>query len=112
MMTLDEKLGQLNLITPIAKTCPFTTNNRFEKIKDASAGNVFGLQSTPAGVHSRLALADSTRLKIPLLNGLDIIHGCQTVFPIPLGLSCTWDTTLIWKGKSYALKEGKNTIKL
>jgi beta-glucosidase len=42
-----------------------------------------------------LVLADSTRLKIPLLSGLDIIHGYKTVFPIPLGLSCSWDTTLI-----------------
>jgi beta-glucosidase len=94
-MTLDEKLGQLNLITPIAKTGPFATKNPFEKLKDASAGNVFGLHGTPASLHSRLALGDSTRLKIPMLSGLDIIHGCQTVFPIPLGLSCTWDTVLI-----------------
>jgi beta-glucosidase len=94
-MTLDEKLGQLNLITPIARTGPFATKNPVEKMKDGSAGNVFGLHGTPASVHSRLALADSTRLKIPMLSGLDIIHGCQTVFPIPLGLSCTWDTTLI-----------------
>jgi beta-glucosidase len=94
-MTLEEKLGQLNLITPIAKTGPFATKNPFDKLKDGSAGNVFGLHGTPASVHSRLVLADSTRLKIPLLSGLDIIHGCQTVFPIPLGLSCTWDTTLI-----------------
>ncbi|HOZ84686.1 MAG TPA: beta-glucosidase BglX [Niabella sp.] len=94
-MTLNEKLGQLNLITPFLKTGPFATKKAFEKLKDGSAGNVYGVIGTPSGVHSKLVLADSTRLKIPLLSGLDIIHGYKTIFPIPLGLSCSWDTTLI-----------------
>jgi beta-glucosidase len=104
-MTLEEKLGQLNLITPIARTGPFATKNPSEKLKDGSAGNVFGVHGTPSSIHSRLAFADSTRLKIPLLSGLDIIHGFQTVFPIPLGLSCTWDTTLIEKTARIAAVE-------
>jgi len=74
-MTLNEKLGQLNLITPFLKTGPFATKKAFEKLKDGSAGNVYGVIGTPSGVHSKLVLADSTRLKIPLLSGLDIIHG-------------------------------------
>lgn len=94
-MTLEEKLGQLNLVTPSSKTGPFATKNALTKLKDGSAGNVYAIMGTPAFVHSRAALADSTRLKIPMLNGLDIIHGYKTVFPIPLGLSCSWDTKLI-----------------
>ncbi|MBS1521372.1 MAG: beta-glucosidase BglX [Bacteroidetes bacterium] len=94
-MTLDEKLGQLNLITPAARTGPFATKNATAKMMDGSAGNVFGVLGTPSSVHSKLSLADSSRLKIPLLSGLDIIHGYKTIFPIPLGLSCTWDSTLI-----------------
>jgi beta-glucosidase len=94
-MTLQEKLGQLNLVTPTSKTGPFATKNPLVKIKEGSAGNVYGIMGAPQYVHSRLVLADSTRLKIPLLSGLDIIHGYKTVFPIPLGLSCSWDSTLI-----------------
>ena len=94
-MTIEEKLGQLNLITPVSKTGPFATKNALLKLKDGSGGNVYAIMGSPASVHSKLVLADSTRLKIPLLSGLDIIHGYKTVFPIPLGLSCSWDTTLI-----------------
>jgi len=95
-MTLDEKLGQLNLVTPMAKTGPFATKNINLKIMDGSAGNVYGILSA-GSMHSKLMLADSTRLKIPLINGLDIIHGYKTIFPIPLGLSCSWDTIMIEK---------------
>lgn len=94
-MTLEEKLGQMNLITPVSRTGPFATKNTFEKLKEGSAGNVYAILGTAKSVHSKVILADSTRLKIPFLNGLDIIHGYKTIFPIPLGLSCSWDTTLI-----------------
>jgi len=105
-MTLEEKLGQLNLITPAARTGPFATKNATAKIMDGSAGNVFGVLGIPAGVHAKLALTDSSRLKIPLLSGLDIIHGYKTIFPIPLGLSCSWDTILIEKTARIAAIEG------
>jgi beta-glucosidase len=105
-MTLDEKLGQLNLVTPTSKTGPFATKNVLEKLKDGSAGNVYSVMGPPEFVHSRAILADSTRLKVPFLNGLDIIHGFRTVFPIPLGLSCSWDTMLIEKTARVAAIEG------
>lgn len=104
-MTLEEKLGQLNLVTTTSKTGPFATKNVFLKLQDGSAGNVYSIMGSPAVVHSRLMLVDSTRLKIPLLNGLDIIHGLKTVFPIPLGLSCSWDTALIEKTARVAAVE-------
>jgi beta-glucosidase len=94
-MTLEEKLGQMNLITPVSRTGPFATKNTFEKLKEGSAGNVYAILGAPKSVHSKVILADSTRLKIPFLNGLDIIHGYKTIFPIPLALACSWDTTLI-----------------
>jgi len=104
-MTIDEKLGQLNLVTPTSRTGPFATKNILLKLKDGSAGNVYSIMGTPSFMHSRLTLADSTRLKIPLLCALDIIHGYKTVFPIPLGLSCSWDTTLIEKTARVAAVE-------
>lgn len=98
-MTLKEKLGQLNLVTP------FANRNYRQKLKDGSAGNVYALLGNAKEIHSILELADSTRLKIPFLCGLDIIHGFKTVFPIPLGLSCTWDTTLVEKTARVAATE-------
>jgi beta-glucosidase len=105
-MTLEEKLGQLNLITPYARTGPFANKRGIEKMKDGSAGNVYNLMGRPSSIHSNLELAKETRLKIPLFSGLDIIHGFKTVFPIPLGLSCTWDTLLIKRTARIAAIEG------
>lgn len=96
-MTLEEKLGQMNLINTMSNTGPVATKNVLLKMKDGSGGNIFSILGSPEAVHSKVVLADSTRLKIPFLNGLDIIHGFKTIFPIPLGLSCTWDTVLIEK---------------
>jgi beta-glucosidase len=94
-MTLEEKLGQLNLLSPNAKTGPFATKKYAEKLKDGSGGNIFSLSGSPDEVKSKLQLAENSRLKIPLLSGLDIIHGYKTIFPIPLGLSCSWNMPLI-----------------
>lgn len=94
-MTLDEKLSQLNLLTPNSNTGPFATKKYAEKLKEGSGGNVYSLVGSPSDVKSKLELAESTRLKIPLLSGLDIIHGYKTIFPIPLGLSCSWNMSLI-----------------
>lgn len=66
-MTIEEKLGQMNLVTPSSKTGPFATKNALSKLKDGSGGNVYAIMGTPAFVHSRAVLADSTRLKIMLL---------------------------------------------
>ena len=94
-MTLDEKLAQLNLLTPNSNTGPFATKKYAEKLKDGSGGNIYSLTGSPTDVKSKLELAENTRLKIPLLSGLDIIHGYKTIFPIPLGLSCSWNMSLI-----------------
>jgi beta-glucosidase len=94
-MTLEEKLGQLNLLSPNANTGPFATKKYAEKLKDGSGGNIFSLVGTPSDVKAKLELAENSRLKIPVLSGLDIIHGYKTIFPIPLGLACTWNMDLI-----------------
>lgn len=107
-MTLDEKIGQLNLITPFQQSGPFANMSATDKMKSGIAGNVYALMGTPEYIHSRLVLADSTRMKIPMFSGLDIIHGYATVFPIPLGLSCSWDTTLIEQTARIAAIEGSS----
>ncbi len=105
-MTLEEKIAQLNLVTPTSHTGPFATKNAYQKLSDGTAGNIYSVMGTQAFIHSKVALVDSTRLKIPFLNGLDIIHGYATVFPIPLGLSCSWDMPLIERTARVAAIEG------
>lgn len=105
-MTIEEKLGQLNLITPFQKTGPFANTSAAEKMKTGIAGNVYAIIGNPQMVYNTVKNAENTRLKIPMLSGLDIIHGYKTVFPIPLGMSCSWDTTFIEKTARVAAIEG------
>ncbi len=94
-MTIEEKIAQLNLITPTAGTGPFKTKMAMKKLEEGTAANALSVRGNPERIHKIASHAENTRLKIPYLLALDIIHGYKTVFPIPLGLSCTWDTTLI-----------------
>ncbi|WP_276480802.1 beta-glucosidase BglX [Paraflavitalea pollutisoli] len=95
-MTLEEKIGQLNLPSVgFDVTGPILSQGVEEKIKKGLVGGVFNTY-TPAAVRKLQELAvNETRLKIPLLFGYDVIHGHRTIFPIPLGLSATWDPALV-----------------
>lgn len=95
-MTIDEKIGQLNLpAIGFDITGPVLSQGVEEKIQKGLVGGVFNTY-TPAAVRKLQAYAiTKTRLKIPLLFGYDVIHGHKTIFPIPLGLSSSWDMPLI-----------------
>jgi beta-glucosidase len=95
-MTIDEKIGQLNLVTPGgAVTGSVVSKDVDSKIRNGQVGGLFGITG-PAQVRQAQDIAmKSSRLHIPLIFGLDVIHGHRTIFPIPLGLSCSWDTALI-----------------
>ncbi len=98
-MTLEEKIGQLNLLTPgggIA-TGSVVSKNVETKIKAGQVGGLFGVAGPEKMKMAQDLAVKETRLKIPLLFGSDVIHGYKTTFPIPLGLSCSWDTMLIKK---------------
>src|SRR5262250_1170391 len=85
-MTLAEKLGQLTMTASgYAVTGPIIAGDSTESIADGSIGNLLNMVG-PGPTHEmqRLAL-EKTRLGIPLLIGLDVIHGHRTLFPIPLG---------------------------
>lgn len=95
-MTLEEKVGQLNLPSVgFDVTGPILSQGVEEKVKKGLVGGVFNTY-TPVAVRKLQDIAvKETRLKIPLLFGYDVIHGHRTIFPIPLGLSASWDLNLI-----------------
>lgn len=97
-MTVEEKIGQLNLLTGGEAVTGTTVNSGIEaKIRNGEVGGFFSL-TTPTRIRKAQELAvNSSRLKIPLIFGLDVIHGYKTTFPIPLALSATWDMDLIEK---------------
>jgi len=106
-MTLDEKIGQLNLVTPGGgvATGSVVSKGVEDKIKKGLVGGLFGIYG-PEKVRQAQDLAvKNSRLHIPLIFGLDVIHGHKTVFPIPLGLSCSWDMALIEKSARVAATE-------
>ena len=105
-MTLEEKLGQLNLpASGDITTGEASSSNIAEKIKQGKVGGLFNIK-TVAKIRAVQKIAvEESRLKIPLIFGMDVIHGYQTLFPIPIGLSCSWDMNLIEKSARMAALE-------
>jgi beta-glucosidase len=105
-MTLDEKIGQLNLVTPGgAVTGSVVSKGVDDKIRQGLVGGLFGITGPDKVRQAQDIAVKNSRLHIPLIFGLDVIHGHRTMFPIPLGLSCTWDTVLIEKAARIAARE-------
>ncbi len=105
-MTIDEKIGQLNLVTGgEAKTGEAVSNGVESKIAQGQVGGIFSL-TTPGRVRQAQQIAvTKSRLKIPLIFGQDVIHGYKTTFPIPLALAASWDLPLIEKTARVAATE-------
>lgn len=95
-MTVNEKIGQLNLVTAGEATTGSVVSTDVEtKISEGKIGGIFSM-TTPKRIRAAQELAvNQSRLKIPLIFGLDVIHGYKTIFPIPLGLAATWDMGLV-----------------
>ncbi|OQP49378.1 beta-glucosidase [Niastella yeongjuensis] len=96
-MTLDEKIGQLNLVTPGSgvPTGSVVSRGVEDNIRKGRVGGLFGIFGPDKIRQAQTLAVKESRLHIPLIFGLDVIHGHKTIFPVPLGLSCSWDTTLI-----------------
>ena len=95
-MTLQEKIGQLNLpVTGDIITGSSVSGDVVSKIKAGQVGGLFNMK----GVQSIRALQEvavkQSRLGIPLIFGMDVIHGYETVFPIPFAMSMSWDMDAI-----------------
>jgi beta-glucosidase len=105
-MTLEEKLGQLNL--PSSNdfvTGAAASTDIAKKIIAGKVGGLFNIKSYAKIKEVQRLAVEQSRLKIPLMFGMDVIHGYETVFPIPLGLSCSWDMPLIERSARIAANE-------
>ncbi|RTY94600.1 beta-glucosidase BglX [Flavobacterium sp. GSP27] len=105
-MTLEEKIGQLNLPTSgDITTGQANSSNVAKNIEEGKVGGLFNIKSVQKIYEVQKIAVEKSRLKIPLLFGMDVIHGYETTFPIPLGLSCTWDMKLIERSAQIAAQE-------
>ena len=105
-MTLEEKLGQLNLpVTGDIVTGAARESNVAEDIRNGKVGGLFNLKGAQAIREIQRIAVEESRLGIPLLFGMDVIHGYETVFPIPLALSCSWDMAAVERSAQIAAAE-------
>jgi beta-glucosidase len=106
-MTVEEKIGQLNLVTPGygIPTGSVVSTDVEKKIKDGNVGGLFGVIGVEKIRKAQEIAVKESRLKIPLIFGLDVIHGYKTVFPTPIAISSSWDTALIRRSAAAAAKE-------
>ncbi len=105
-MTLGEKVGQLVQYSAGQPTGPGTGRTDYDDmIRKGEVGALFNITTArEVNKYQRIA-AEQSRLHIPLLFGLDVIHGFRTEFPIPLGLASTWDAVLVERTARVAARE-------
>ena len=105
-MTLDEKVGQLVQYSAGQPTGPGTGRTDYEDmIAHGQLGSLFNvLDPSEINKYQKIAM-EKARLHIPILFGLDVIHGFKTEFPIPLGLASTWDPSIVEKASRVAALE-------
>lgn len=105
-MTVEEKAGQLTLYTSgWTVTGPQLRDDYVEELKAGRAGNLFNAHTVDYAIKLQKIAVEETRLGIPLLFGLDVIHGYKTTFPIPLAEAASWDLDLIEKTARLSARE-------
>ncbi len=108
-MTLEEKIGQLNL--PVAGTIVTgegASINVEERISKGEVGGLFNVKGAAEIRKYQQIAVEQSRLGIPLIFGMDVIHGYETTFPIPLGLACTWDMAAVEESAHIAALEASS----
>jgi beta-glucosidase len=105
-MTLEEKVGQLVQYSAGQPTGPGTGRTDYnDMIQKGEVGALFNITTARESNAFQRVAVEQSRLKIPLVFGLDVIHGYRTEFPIPLGLAATWDPDLVQKTARIAARE-------
>jgi len=109
-MTLEEKIGQLVQYSAGQPTGPGTGRSDYnEMIERGQIGALFNISTAKeTNAYQRIAV-EKSRLHIPIIFGLDVIHGFRTEFPIPLGLASTWDPQVVEKAARVAAREASAT---
>lgn len=105
-MTLEEKIGQLNLPSAGEFVTGQAENSDIaKKIERGGVGGLFNIKTAARIREIQKIAVEKSRMKIPLIFGMDVIHGYETIFPIPIGLSCSWDMDLIQRSARMAAVE-------
>jgi len=105
-MTLEEKAGQLNQPSAEHATGPVVrSDDERELIRQGLVGSILNADTAQECNRYQQLAVEESRLKIPLLFGLDVIHGFRTEFPIPLALSASWDPALVEQTARFAARE-------
>lgn len=107
-MTFQEMLGQLNLLPVNGEIVTGATVGEYDlgdRIAKGEVGGLFNLKGVDKIREAQRIAVEQSRLGIPLIIGMDVIHGYETVFPIPLAMSCSWDTAAIRRSAQIAAQE-------
>ena len=109
LMTLKEKVGQMvqyNGSWDVTGPATGTTNEKkLERLKKGLVGSMLNVVSVKNTREAQRLIMENSRLKIPLIFGYDVIHGYQTMFPVPLGETASWDMDLAEKTAAAAARE-------
>ncbi|WP_160137562.1 beta-glucosidase BglX [Chryseobacterium sp. c4a] len=105
-MTLDEKIGQMNLPTSGDFTTGMARSSDIgKKVEQGLVGGLFNIKGADKIKAVQKVAVEKSRLKIPMIFGMDVIHGYETTFPIPLGLAASWDMNLVQQSAKVAARE-------
>jgi beta-glucosidase len=105
-MTLEEKVGQLVQFSSGKLSGPGTEGSDYhELVAKGEVGSLFNLENAHSANQYQHLAVEQSRLHIPLLFGLDVIHGYRTIFPVPLGLASTWDPVVVEKAARISAQE-------
>ncbi len=104
-MTLEEKVGQLNLAAGFGATGGFARGATDEEIAAGRVGAILWLADTKEIDRKQHIAVEKSRLHIPLIFGLDVIHGYNTIFPAPLGMASSWDPSVEEQAQAFAARE-------
>lgn len=107
MMTLSEKIGQMNQVSSKEDPTGQLTecSNEEELIRSGQVGSMLNVVGVERTRHLQEIAVNDTRLHIPLIFALDVVHGYKTISPVPLAESCSWDMDLIEKSARVAAEE-------
>lgn len=104
-MTLEEKIGQLNQLTGDELTGNDANSDLIQKIRDGKVGSVLNVSGSANVREVQRVAVEESRLGIPVIFGLDVIHGYNETFPVPLAMSCSWDMEAIERAARIAATE-------